>query len=138
MKQGSSVVAVFLHDGTYDRMHQGLSIAASAVAMGRRADVFFFWWALERLVKDRLDDAEFGSGPEQVAAAERFEALGMPTLRQLLAHLRESGLCTLYACSGSLAAIGARPPELEGRVDQLVGWATILQRTTGVTDRFYL
>ncbi len=62
----------------------------------------------------------------------------MPTLRTLLSHLKESGLCTLHACSGSMAALGLRPPDLEGRVDQIVGWTSILQRTAGVSDRFYL
>ncbi|HZA14189.1 MAG TPA: hypothetical protein VE618_06825 [Myxococcaceae bacterium] len=136
MKPEAPRVAVFLHDGRYDRVHQGLSIAASAVAVGRRADVFFFWWALERLAADRLDEPDFGAGNE--AIADRFEALRMPTLRQLLAHLRESGLCTLYACSGSLNLLGATPASVEAKVDQIVGWTTILALTAGVSDRFYL
>lgn len=117
-------------------MHQGLSIAASAVAIGRRTDVFLFWWALERFLADRLDEPDFGPGREH--AADRFEARGMPTLRQLLEHIRASDLCTLYACSGSLGALDANPGMLEGRVDQVVGWTTILQLTAGVADRFYL
>lgn len=129
-------MAIFLHSGDYDRVHQGLSIAASAVATGRRADVFFFWWALQRLVEDRLDDPDFGAGRE--LAEDAFEKRRMPTLRALLSHLRESGLCTLYACSGSLAVTGANPDALPGRVDKLVGWSSILQLTAGVTDRFYL
>src|SRR4051794_34734788 len=48
----ASKVAIFLHAGDYDRVHQGLSIAAAAGASGRRVDVFFFWWALERLLSD--------------------------------------------------------------------------------------
>lgn len=128
-------MAVFLHEGAWDRMHQGLAIAASAVAVGRRADVFFFWWALERLVSDALDEPDFGEGRE--AAADRFEARRMPTLRELLQHLRDSGLCTLYACSGSLA-VDSAPDVLTTKVDQIVGWTTILQLTAGVTDRFYL
>lgn len=136
MTPESNRVALFLHSGDYDRIHQGLAIAASAVAVGRRADVFFFWWALERLVTDRLDDPDFGPG--RADAEDRFEQRRMPTLRQLLSHLRESGLCTLYACSGSLAVSDATPEQLAEKVDHLVGWTTILQRTAGVTDRFYL
>ncbi len=131
-------VVVFLHDGAYDRVHQGLSIAASTVAIGRQADVFLFWWALERVAQDRLDEPDFGPGPEREEVADRFEARGMPTLRMLLSHLKDSGLCRLHACSGSMAALGLRPPDLEGRVDQIVGWTSILQQTAGVTDRFFL
>lgn len=136
MKPDATKVAIFLHSGDYDRVHQGLSIAASAVAVGRPAELYFFWWALERLVADKLDDPEFGPGRED--AEDRFERRRMPTLRQLLTHLRESGLCTLYACSGSMAATDVTPEQLAEKVDQLVGWTTILQRTAGVTDRFYL
>jgi hypothetical protein len=57
-------------------------------------------------------------------------------LRALLAHLRESGLCATYACTGSMSVTGLTPPQLEGH--QLVGWPSILELTAGVTDRFYL
>ncbi len=129
-------VAVFLHSGDYDRVHQGLSIAAAAVATGRKTDLVFFWWALERLMRDDLDEPDFGPGREEAAA--RFERRGAPTLRALLSHVRESGLCTLYACTGSMGIVGAEPSAVEARVDQLVGWTTLLQLTAGVTDRFYL
>ncbi len=121
-------------------MHQGLSVAAAGAAVGRPVDVFLFWWALERLAQDRLDEPDFATAGDSSRQdhADRLEARGMPSLRDLLSHLRQSGTCTLYACTGSLAALGLRPPELEGRVDQLVGWTTILQLTAGVTDRFYL
>jgi peroxiredoxin family protein len=129
-------VAVFLHSGEYDRVHQGLSIAAAATAAGRHADVFFFWWALDRLARGALDAPDFPT--EHDAVTDRFETRGIPTLRQLLAYLRESGDCTLYACTGSMAIVGAPPPTVEASVDQVVGWSTILQLTAGVTDRFYL
>jgi peroxiredoxin family protein len=131
-------VAVFLHSGDYERMHQGLSIAASAAAGGREVLVFFFWWALERLAAGRLDEPDFGDAPERAAAADRFEARGLPTLRALLEHVRQSGKCRLFACSGSLAAVADRPDGLERAVDQVVGWSTILELTAGVTDRFDL
>lgn len=131
-------VAVFLHSGDYARMHQGLSIAAAAAAGGREVLVFFFWWALERLAAGRLDEPDFGAGPERASAADRFEARGLPTLRALLDHVRQSGRCRLFACSGSLAAVAGRPDGLEGVVDQVVGWSTILELTAGITDRFDL
>lgn len=128
-------VIVFLHSGDYDRVHQGLSIAAAAVASGRRAEVYLFWWALERFIQGRLDEPDLAR--EDVA--DRLEARRMPTLRQLLEHVRESGLGTVHACTGSLAAVGppGEPPRVTG-VDGWLGWAAILQRTQGVTDRFYL
>ena len=129
-----SRVAVFLHSGEYDRMHEGLSIAATAVAAEKRADVFLSWWALERLAQGRLDDPDF----EREDLIDRFEARRLPTLRSLLAYLRESGQCTLYACTGSMEILGLKRDALERLVDRFVGWSTILQVTAGVTDRFWL
>jgi peroxiredoxin family protein len=131
-----SKVAVFLHSGDYDRVHQGLSIAAAAVASGRRAEVYLFWWALERVLLDRLDEPDFQPSREEVT--DRFETRRLPTLRTLLGHLRESGLCTVHGCTGSLAALGGEPLADKGPIDGWVGWAAILQRTAGVVDRFYL
>ncbi len=136
MTAPTSKLAVFLHAGDYDRVHQGLSIAAAAVAAGRKAEVFFFWWALERLAQGRLDEPEFSPAREDVS--DRLERRGAPTLRALLGFLKESGLCTTYACTGSLAAVGIDPAGMVPGIDQLVGWSTILQLTAGVTDRFYL
>jgi peroxiredoxin family protein len=132
----SDKVVVFLHSGDYDRVHQGLAIAAAAVAAGRRAEVYLFWWALERFLQERLDEPDFHPPREDVA--DRFEARRMPTLRMLLEHLRESGLCTVQGCTGSLGALGAEPLSGKGAVDGWVGWSAILQRTAGVVDRFYL
>lgn len=126
-------VVIFLHRGDYDAVHQGLSVAAAAVAGGRKAELYFSWWALERLIRDRLDEPDLR---EDVAA--EMERRGVPTLRQLLAHLRESKLTGVFGCSGSLHALGFNPGDAEGKVDELVGWSSILKRTTGRVDRFFL
>lgn len=136
MSPPPSKVVIFLHSGDYDRVHQGLSIAAAAVAMGRQAEVYLFWWALERFLQDRLDEPDFPPAREEVA--DRFEKRGMPTLRTLREHLRESGLCTVHGCTGSLAALGGEPVADKQAIDGWVGWTAILQRTAGVVDRFYL
>jgi peroxiredoxin family protein len=127
-------VVIFLRRGEYDAVHQGLAIAAAAVAMGRRVELYFFWWALERLVRGNLDEPDL----ERDDVAATMELRNIPTLRQLLDVVRDSGLGTVLACSGSMAAIGLTPPDVEPRVDALIGWTAILQRTAGATDRFHL
>lgn len=136
MSPPPSKVVIFLHAGDYDRVHQGLSIAAAAVATGRQAEVYLFWWALERFLQDRLDEPDFSPPREDVT--DRFEKRGMPTLRALREHLRESGLCTVHGCTGSLAALGGEAIADRQTIDGWVGWTAILQRTAGVVDRFYL
>ena len=124
-------VIIFLHRGEYDSVHQGLSIAAAAVAGARPAEIYFSWWALERLVRDRLDEPDLR---EDVAAT--MERRQVPTLRELLQHVK--GAARIYACSGSLHALGLNASEVEGKVDELLGWSAILKRTSGRTDRFFL
>lgn len=125
-------VLIFLHRGEYDAVHQGLAVAAAAVSMGRRVEVYFFWWALERLARGNLDEPDLDR--EDVNAT--MELRGVPTLRQLLDVVRDSGLATVFACSGSMAAVGLTPPDVEPKVDALIGWTSILQRTAGISDRF--
>jgi peroxiredoxin family protein len=129
-------VVLFLHSADYDRVHQGLAIGAAAVALGKKVELYFFWWALERLLDERLDEPEFH--PPRPDVADRFETKGLPTARELLQHLRASGQCLIVACTGSLAALGRDAGAAAPHVDQVLGWAAILQRTAGVVDRFYL
>ncbi len=128
-------VAVFLHSGDYDRVHQGVAIAAAAASGGRPVELFFFWWALQRLVNGGLSRPEFAQDPD---LAHRFETHGYPTATALLAAARETGRCRVFACSASMEMLGLRPPQLEPLVDTIVGWSAILARTEGVSDRFYL
>lgn len=129
-------VVLFLHSADYDRLHQGLAIGAAATALGQKVELYFFWWALERLLDGRLDEPDFH--PPRLDVADRFETRGLPTARQLLAHLRASGLCQVVACTGSLAALGRDVQAAAPHVDQVLGWTAILQRTAGVVERFYL
>jgi peroxiredoxin family protein len=126
-------VIVFLNSGAWESVHQGLSIAASAAALGRPVELYFFWWALERLHRGPLDVPDLRED-----VADELERRGAPTLRQLLEVVRGSGKAQLFACSGSLGALGLTAEEVAKSVDQIVGWTTILQRTAGITDRFFV
>lgn len=134
-------VALFVHSGDYDRLHQACSIAASATAAGRDVQLFFFWWALDRLVRGELDRPDFSHVAAHPAAREAAEDAferGYPTAAALLEAARASGRCTVYACSASAGLLGRRPDEIAACVDQVVGWTAILSLTAGVVDRFYL
>ena len=127
---------LFLHSADYDRLHQGLAIGAAGVSLGKQVELYFFWWALERLLDGRLDEPDFH--PPRPDVVDRFEAKGLPSARELLSHLRASGRCLVVACSGSLVALGRDAQAAAPHVDQVLGWTSILQRTAGVADRFYL
>jgi peroxiredoxin family protein len=129
-------VAIFLHAGEYDRVHQGCSIAAAAASSGRDVQLFLFWWALDSLLDGGFERPSF-TGERAAKVEDAFER-GAPTAAQLLAAARETGRCTVYACSASAALLGRRQDEIAARVDLVVGWTAILALTEGVVDRFYL
>ena len=131
--QTSDRVAIFLHSGDFDRLHQGFSIASSAHALGRSVDLYFFWWALKW-----LDSGETENTARFNEIEERLESLGYPSLTDLIDHLRQSGGCTFYACTASIRAVGADADRVQRKVDHLVGWASILELTRTVTERYYL
>lgn len=121
---------VFVSRREYEAMHLALSAALAAVSMGRKVELFFYWFALERLVKAK--DAEVDVRSDVADAMERRQ---VPSWQDLYAQVRQSGLSTSFACSGSVAAMGLLPTDVEPHVDALIGWASILQRTRGATDR---
>ncbi len=113
-------------------MHLGLSIAAAATAQGRQVELYFFWWALERLVKETLDEPDTSRDDVNTT----MELRGVPTLRQLRDITRDSGRAKFFACSGSLQSLGLTSQQVEPHVDALIGLSAILKRTAGITDRF--
>jgi predicted peroxiredoxin len=123
-------LVVFLSRGEYEAMHLGLSAALAAVSLGRKVELYFFWFALERLAKGRTAEPDV-----RADVADAMERRQVPTLGELYLQIRGSGLATSFACSGSVAALGLLPTDVEPHVDALIGWVSILQRTAGVADR---
>ena len=121
---------MFVTRGDFEAMHLALSAALAAVSMGRKVELFFFWFALERLAKGKLDELDLRHD-----VADAIERRQVPTPAELSKQLRASGLSTYFACSGSVAALGLLPTDVEPHVDALIGWPSILQRTRGATDR---
>lgn len=121
---------VFVTRADYEAMHLGLSAALAAVSTGRKVELFFFWFALERLAKGRMVEADV-----RPDIADLMERRQVPTLKELYTQVRGSGLATCFACSGSVASMGLTPGDIEPHVDALIGWVSILQRTSGAADR---
>ena len=61
-------VVVFFHSGAWEAGQQGLLTAAESASLGREVDLYFFWWALERLARDRLDEVDLDGRDDVVGA----------------------------------------------------------------------
>ena len=89
---------VFVTRGDYEAMHLALSASLAAVSMGRKVELFFFWFGLERLAKGRMTEPDL-----RADVADAMERRQVPTLKELYTQVRVSGLTTVFACSGSVA-----------------------------------
>lgn len=129
----SEWVVVFARAGDLESLHLAASTAAAATAMGRPVHLFLFWHALERWVAGTLAQAPHPARPE---LTEAFGPEGFPGPDELFAAARATGLLTTYGCTASAQLLRLAPDRLQAAVDHPVGWATILEATRGVTDRF--
>ena len=128
------------HEGGYDHLYQMASCAAAATAGGWKVDAVFFFEALEKLAQGRIDELSFS--PRDAAREERFaeriEEIGLRPPSVNLASARETGRLQLFACSASAAICGCATEELDGIVDEVIGWPTILRLMEGAAQTLYL
>ena len=50
---------IFLHGGTYDKLHQAATIGLTAAAMGKEVYVFLMFWAIKKLASGEIDTIDF-------------------------------------------------------------------------------
>jgi peroxiredoxin family protein len=109
-------VAVFLNRSDPAALRMAGSCALAAAAMGDRVQVFLLGDAVRAVVEAAGDDPD---------------APGATLLRA-----REAGSCQVVACSQGVVESGLDPAAVQEVLDAVVGWATILEWTRGVAERF--
>jgi len=87
-------------------------MAASAVSLDIDVTLVWLSGALDALLGGRLDGAEGGPGPGGAAA--------------LFEEARASGSVRALACSAAMARGRHSPERVRERVDDIVGWPTIV------------
>ena len=122
--------------GGFAPLHQAGSVAAAQLAMGGRCDLVLFHAALARLLEERVDELEPGLDARE-AYGDALASGRVRPVSQTLAAAREAGL-RLFACSASVALLGAGPDAVLDRVDEVVGWPTILGWMSAADRVLYL
>lgn len=132
-------LVIHIHASDYDRIHQACAFAASGASLGQSVVLAFYMYALKKLVNGDLDTLFAGeeSGQAEELAAG-MEKAGAPSAAQLLAHAKEVGTVTTYACSASAQFWGLTPQDLESKVDKVAGITTILRNTQGADTVLYI
>lgn len=123
-------LGIIFHSGSYDRIYHGLSIALTALALGRRVKLFFTYWALEYLRRDTSPTVSLNKEGEhyQRVIEDHIEKGHMKRISEFLSEAKELG-ATLYACISSMALLNITRDELIDEVDESTGIAIFLMET---------
>ncbi len=120
-------VVFFLNHATYEPAYQTVSMAITAAAMGDEVYIVFAFDALRQLARD-----SFGlpHTEKEVAEYARAEGLGLPPPAKMLEEARGLG-AKLLACDTTVKICGGSPQEMEARLDEVMGLASIWKLTQG-------
>lgn len=115
-----SDLLILAHGGSWELRFQASSLAACAVAGGRRVDLALFFAALDHWVGGRWDELD----PEPPLSAATLAAQGAPSLTDMLRSARARGGLRLYACSASVRFLRLETAAVQAAVDLVAGWQT--------------
>lgn len=114
---------IYLHSGSYDRVHQALSISNVVLALGGEVHIFCSYGALKRLVKGHTDDIEIEGEPSPFRAEieKNVERGTLDPISEMLYVAKRFGEFKLYACTASMAVLNITRDELIDEVDASFG-----------------
>ena len=123
-------LGVIFHSGSYDRLYHGFSLALAASALGREVRLFFSYWALEYLKKDRLAKVKIDSeGKKHKEIIEKnIERGHLEKISELIRQSKAMGV-KIYACTSSMGLLNIARNELIPEVDKSMGLTTFLVET---------
>lgn len=106
----ASPFLLLLQSGDPARLAEAAAMAAAAVSLGTDVTIVWLSGAVEALVSGDLD----AEADEPGSAAH------------LLAEARATGRLRLLACSAAMAKSRTSPERLREKVDEIVGWPTVV------------
>ena len=119
---------IFLHGGTYDKLHQAATIGLTAAAMGKEVYVFLMFWAIKKLAMGELDRVDFS--PAYEAHAEEVARImtekKAPKISEMFEEAKEVGDFKLIACSAGLEYMSVKYEDFASKVDDVLGLPLIL------------
>ncbi len=142
-------ISIILSKGTIDMVYPAFFIATTAAAMGMEVHMFFTFWGLDAVRRDKVEKLRLspvgnpslgipnilGILPGMTALATRMMRKRMaekqvPNLYDLIRQAKELGV-KLHACSTTMAVMGLKESDLIPEVDDVVGATTFLQLSEG-------
>lgn len=131
---------IFLHGGTYDKLHQAATIGLTAAAMGKEVYVFLMFWAIKKLAMGELDRIDFS--PAYEAHAEEVSRImtekKAPKISEMFEEAKEVGSFKLIACSAGLEYMSVKYEDFSSKVDDVLGLPLILNLAAGAETTLFI
>jgi peroxiredoxin family protein len=118
MNNDRKKLAIIFHSGSYDRIYNGLTVALSALALGRPVTVLFTYWSLEHVRRDKPPSFSLDGETERHRGIiqKNIKQGHLEKMSELLSQYKKLG-GILYVCSGSMALLnvfrGSFIPEVD-------------------------
>jgi len=114
---------IYLHSGSYDRVHQAISISNVVLATGGEVHIFSSYGALKRMVKGNTDEVEIPGEPTPFKAEmeKNLERGTLDPISEMVEVAKRFGEFKLYACTASMAVLNITRDELIDEVDASMG-----------------
>jgi len=136
-------VTIVLHSGDMDKLYSALIIGNGALAMGMEASIFFTFWGLQRLAKDKalsMPSAGLEKGPlskmhmlglGRWMIKRRMKKANVASLEKLMAGFKELG-GKIIACDMTMEIMGVGQEDLrEELIDEYGAVGTYIQEAHG-------
>ncbi|MDP2719399.1 MAG: hypothetical protein U1D67_00375 [Dehalococcoidia bacterium] len=131
-------ISLVMHDGAWDKVNYGLSIAVAALSSGKEVHAMFTYGALKRLIKGRADEMG-GETSEEIRNRLQGGAFKgkLATNLELLRIGSQMGL-KIYACPAAMAVLGISREQLIPEADSVVGLMGFLEISLGSSLTYYI
>ena len=132
-------VTIVLHSGDMDKLYSALIIGNGALAMGMETSIFFTFWGLQRLAKDKplaMPSAGLDKGPlskmnmlglGKFMIKQRMKKANVASLERLMADFKELG-GKIIACEMTMDIMGVAKENLrQDLIDEYGAVGTYIQ-----------
>ena len=110
---------IILHSGEMDKTYSALIIANGALAMGMEVSIFFTFWGLERLKKNKLEKGPLSKmnflGLGKWFIKRKMKKSGVASLNKLLDNYIELG-GKILACDMTMEIMGIEKEDMRDEV----------------------
>jgi peroxiredoxin family protein len=120
-------VVFFIQNGGYEPAFSAASMGITAVAMGEEVYFAFAFDALRQLARGTFGQP---NTEREISESARAKGLGVPPPHKMLEEARSLG-ARLVACDTTVKICGLGPEEIDGKVVEVMGLASLWRLTDG-------